>query len=85
MKFELGRTVITRTAVEVLTDYDINMALTRHANCDWGLCEDGQDNDMALIEQDRILSVYKSVSGVIFWVITEADRSVTTILLPEDY
>jgi hypothetical protein len=46
---------------------------------------DRQANDRALIEGTRLLSVYQAVNGTKFWIITEADRSVTTILLPEDY
>jgi hypothetical protein len=47
--------------------------------------EDRQANDRALAEGERILSVYRSVLDIKFWIVTEADRSVTTILLPEDY
>ena len=47
--------------------------------------EDRAANDNALRGGERILSVYRSANGVTFWVITEADRSVTTVLLPEDY
>ena len=63
------------------------VALTRHAIGDWGdLCiEDRKANDEAVKEGLRILSAYKSTDGVKFWIITEADRSVTTALLPEEY
>ena len=46
---------------------------------------DRQANERARIEGTRLLSVYHAVSGIKFWLITEADRSVTTVLLPEDY
>ena len=85
--FELGRTVITRNALDTLDPDDVQAALTRHAHCDWGECcaEDAQENDLSLREGCRLLSVYHDRKGVKFWVITEADRSATTVLLPEDY
>jgi hypothetical protein len=46
---------------------------------------DWERNDQSVEEGFRLLSVYRSRSGVRFWVITEADRSVTTVLLPEEY
>jgi hypothetical protein len=63
------------------------VAITRHAAGDWGECdpEDWQENEHALKEGFRLLSVYRSSRGVKFWIITEADRSLTTVLLPEDY
>lgn len=83
----LGKTVITANAKNVLTDSDIENALNRHQFGDWGeLCEeDKQVNEEALKDGDRILSVYISSGGKRFWVITEADRSCTTVLMPEDY
>ena len=61
--------------------------ITRHLTGDWGEVppEDRIANDRALVEGTRILSAYSSANGVKFWIITEADRSVTTVLLPEDY
>ena len=66
---------------------DIAAALHCHANSDWGdVCdEDKRANDAALIHGTRVISSYRSERGVRFWCITEADRSVTTILLPEEY
>jgi len=60
--------------------------LARHATGDWGeLCAyDRRQNDIALREGYRIFSSY-DVSAERVWIITEADRSVTTILLPEEY
>lgn len=83
----LGRTVITANAKNILTDLDIENALNRHQFGDWGeLCEeDKQVNEDALKDGDQILSVYISSGGKRFWVITEADRSCTTVLMPEDY
>lgn len=60
--------------------------LARHASGDWGLVdeEDAKENRLSLKHNLRLMSVY-DVRGVKVWVITEADRSSTTILLPEDY
>ena len=87
VSFQLGRVVATRCALEVLTQADVLDALRRHARGDWGevCCEDRGANDLALRVGTRLLSVYTSASGVKFWVITEADRSATTVLLPEEY
>ena len=61
--------------------------LDRHAACDWGeICpQDKTLNDEAIDGEARIMSVYRTSLGVRLWVITEADRSATTILLPEEY
>jgi hypothetical protein len=61
--------------------------LGRHEAGDWGeVCpEDWAENDLSLREGFRLLSAYTLKTGVKIWVITEADRSVTTILLPEEY
>ncbi len=87
LKFPLGQTVITRTALERLSQADMAGALARHAAGDWGEVdpEDREENELSLREGYRLLSVYRSASGETFWIITEADRSVTTILMPEDY
>jgi len=86
-KFRLGRIVATPHALEVITGDDILVGISRHQAGDWGDVrpEDGTANDRALTSRTRILSVYRSVKGEKFWGITEADRSVTTVLMPEDY
>jgi hypothetical protein len=83
----LGQTVITSNALAQLTHEDIQLALSRHSACDWGeACpEDAEANNDATLTGCRVLSAYTDRKGVKFWVITEADRSATTILLPEDY
>ncbi len=85
--FPLGQVVITRGALESLNSVDALMALDRHAACDWGDCGemDRRLNDLAVAEESRLLSVYHDGSGKKFWIITEANRSVTTVLLPEDF
>jgi hypothetical protein len=86
-KFPLGQTVITPGALEALSSTAVLNALDRHSEGDWGEVgkEDWDANERALRESTRLLSVYHSGSGVKFWIITEADRSATTVLLPEDY
>lgn len=92
-KFELGRLVAT-IAVDALMRSNqrfkdfVMVSLYRYINCDWGdTCDaDKATNNEALIVGDRILAVYKNERlGKTIWIITEWDRSVTTILFPEDY
>ena len=85
--FHLGKTVSTPGALEALTWDDILNAFNRHANGDWGdVCrEDWEENEFSLREGFRLLSVYHAAGDAKFWVITEADRSVTTVLLPSEY
>ncbi len=87
VRFALGRTVITRGALDALESEDVLAGIARHASGDWGeLCaEDKQANDDALRVGARVLSAYHTESGQKFWIITEADRSITTVLLPEEY
>lgn len=90
MSFALGTCVGTRSAVELMRVQDINPLhlLLRHANGDGG---DLDAEDLALNATaiasgvGRIFSSYNLPSGDRLWVITEADRSSTTIMLPEDY
>lgn len=86
-KFPLGRTVITRTALATLTTEDVQTALGRHVAGDWGDVDenDRRENELSLGQGFRLLSVYHGQNGTKFWIITEADRSATTVLLPEDY
>lgn len=86
-KFQLGRTLITPGALEMLHPDDTIRGLRRHISGDWGDCtpEDRAENDLAIGKYLRIFSVYHDRNGVKFWVITEADRSATTVLLPSEY
>lgn len=86
-KFQLGQLLATPNALSKIPNEDIQTALSRHLHEDWGdVCEeDWKANDHALKTERRLLSAYLSTEGVKFWIITEADRSVTTVLLPEDY
>ena len=83
----LGQVVMTRGIAGTLTKQEINTALYRHQCGDWGtVCPfDWNENDEAINSGGRILSAYESTNGVKFWIITEWDRSVTTVLLPEEY
>jgi hypothetical protein len=86
-KFRLGRTVITTAAKATLNAHDVTYAVRRHECGDWGDCgdEDWNENELSLQQGARLLSVYRDRNGHAFWIITEADRSSTTVLLPEDY
>lgn len=86
-KFKLGQTVATPALLAVVDQADIAAALSRHERGDWGQVsvDDRQQNELALSEEARLLSVYTSAKGVTFWVMTEADRSSTCVLLPSDY
>jgi len=86
-KFKLGRMVITANAKETLVPADVVTGVVRHACGDWGECckDDVEENELSLREGFRLLSVYRDRNATKFWIITEADRSVTTVLLPEDY
>jgi hypothetical protein len=85
--FSLGQLYITAAAQAVLSDDDVRQALSRHRAGDWGDVHpnDRGRNDEALVSGERLLSVYAAADGTRFWIITEADRSATTVLLPDDY
>jgi hypothetical protein len=88
-KFNLGRTLITPGAIEALNHAEVTALpyLARHAAGDWGDLseEDKTENELSLVEGFRLLSAYFLPDLTKIWIITEADRSATTILLPEDY
>ena len=85
--FSLGMLCSTPLALELVSMDQIRDALVRHIQGDWGeVCKDDrQSNDEAVKEGTRLLSAYTSKEGNKFWIITEADRSVTTVLMPEEY
>lgn len=91
MTFQIGKTYMTRLVNATVAEdrvfaQEIMMCLQRHSQCDWGdLSEaDKQSNDEAIQTGDRIFSAYETTQGRI-WIITEADRSATTILFPDEY
>ena len=85
--FQLGKIRITATAASTVNPEDVDRALARHAQGDWGECcrADREENDLSLREGFRLMSVYRDRDKTTFWIITEADRSGTTVLLPDDY
>ena len=84
--FNLGQTVMTRGVAESINQVVLLSYLARHAAGDWGDVgvEDGAENDWALNNGQRLLSAY-TVGDHRIWIITEWDRSVTTVLFPEEY
>lgn len=88
--FQLGRLVATPGALELLERLRIEPLelVVRHVSGDYGTISkhDRQDNDRAIAQEDRILSAYYlGERQEKLWIITEADRSVTTLLLPDEY
>jgi hypothetical protein len=86
-RFALGQIVATPGALESVPPAEITNSLARHARGDWGdVCqEDREENDLSVDKHLRVLSVYHMSNRMKFWIITEADRSTTTVLLPEEY
>jgi hypothetical protein len=87
--FDLGRVVATPGALEILEEAGIDPSelLGRHAAGDWGeipAC-DARENERSVKHGFRVLSSYPLPTGEKVWVLTEASREVTTILLPEEY
>jgi hypothetical protein len=88
-RFPLGMTYATPGAIEALSDAEQEAAefLYRHQHGDWSeMCEeDRQENEFSVDKRLRIFSAYHLRDGTKLWIITEADRSVTTLLLPSEY
>ena len=88
-RFGLGLVVATPGALEVLGDLEVSPSelIERHAAGDWGdvLTEYARENELALECGFRVMSSYPLSDGVRVWVITEADRSSTCLLLPAEY
>jgi hypothetical protein len=89
-KFALGKLVATPGALQALKESGQPAwhFISRHMAGDWGEelpAEDRDANLQALLDGSRLLSAYRTSQGTKLWVITEADRSLTTILLPEEY
>jgi hypothetical protein len=88
-KFPLGQVLATPAALREIEDagQEPSFFLDRHIVGDWGDvdAEDQAANDWSLLHGERLLSAYKTLLGTRLWIITEADRSATTILLPEEY
>lgn len=88
-RFPLGQTFITPGALDTLTKagQSPHEFISRHVRLERGeLCEeDYRENLFSVDKPLRIFSAFKTTQGVKLWVITEADRSATTILLPSEY
>ncbi|MGB9178895.1 MAG: hypothetical protein WCB68_06555 [Pyrinomonadaceae bacterium] len=88
-RFPLGRMFMTPSAIEALAEAEQSPQefIRRHARLEQGeLSDDDHKENLFSVDKDlRIFSAYKTAKGVKLWVITEADRSATTILLPSDY
>jgi hypothetical protein len=89
LPFELGELGVTRGAVDAAVGAGVRLVdlLLRHMSCDWGDLDthDQAANAHALAAGERLLSNYPLGNGMDIWIITEADRSATTILLPAEY
>ena len=88
VRLPLGHVVATPGALEVVRDHGLDVVglLHRHRSGDWGAVSDhdARANDHAVGECTRIFSAYETAGGRL-WIITEADRSATTVLLPSEY
>ena len=88
-RFPLGKLVATPGALAALTEagQSPQQFVARHQAGDWGECcvEDQFANDQTLLHGERLLSVYRTAINLKIWIITEADRNSTCILLPEEY
>ena len=87
VRFALGHVVATSGALAAVREngVDVLALVCRHASGDWGAVgvDDTRANDHALVHGARVLSAYETAAGRL-WVITEADRSATTVLLPSE-
>ena len=88
-RFQAGHLVMTAGVNDLVQRGDLDPVpyLQRHLNGDWGdLCDDDRrSNDAALENGDRLFSSYRITPDLKLWIITEWDRSVTTLLLPDEY
>jgi hypothetical protein len=85
--FRIGHIFATPNVLCRISHDDVLAAIRRHKSGDWGelSASDRRLNEDSPQAGSRLLSVYRAENGTKFWVITEADRSATTVLLPEDY
>lgn len=91
-KFNLGQVCLTRGVNDLVAENlefakFVTASLRRHANGDWGDVgrEDWMENEQSLVAGLRLFSAYHEHGRSRIWIITEADRSVTTILFPDEY
>jgi len=86
-QFDLGTVLITKHALRQICEGDLFRSFIRYSMGDWGELpdQDRRANEKSLGTGGRLFASYTDRNGRRFWIITEADRSVTTLLLPEDY
>ena len=86
-KLQLGRIVATRALVELIPMEEVFKALDRHATGDWGNLPlaDFKVNQKSITNNGRVMSRYLYRDELCFWVITEGDRSLTSVVLESDY
>jgi hypothetical protein len=92
VKFPLGNLAMSRGVADLVSENPVFAkfgleSLQKHASGDWGTLdkEDKQENELSLEKGFRLLSAYESPGLPKIWIITEADRSMTTTLFPEEY
>ncbi len=92
VRFPLGQTVMTRGVNDLVAENAafaklITESLVRYATGDWGdlSAEDKAENDRSLKDGERLLSAYENEGLPKIWIITESDRSATTVLFPDEY
>ena len=88
-RFQAGQLLMTQGIKHAVLKEKLNLLpyLARHLECDWGdvPLRDAQANNAALRDGDRLFSAYQVTPECRVWIITESDRSATTVLLPEEY
>ena len=86
--FRLGQIVATPGVLKLLKQYSVSAwpYIERHVSGDWGNAppEDARENELSVQKGFRVLSAY-DIAGQRIWIITESDRSATTLLLPSEY
>ncbi len=92
MKFNMGNIVVTRSVNDLMGEdvgfyMHVHESLNRHVEGDWGDLseEDKFTNEAALLDGERLFSAYTKDGSPPIWIITEWDRSATTILFPDEY
>lgn len=85
--FQVRQVAVTRGADAALTADDLLVGLVRHIQGDWGAIGEveRQRNEQALLAGGKLFSRFVSESGVTYWLVTEPNRCLTTILLPEEH
>ena len=87
LAFPLGAVRVTYGVEHALDSSDVVTGITRHARGDWGEVDehDWSQNDDFVENGGQLLSQYTAKNGTLYWVVTESNRSATTVLLPEEY